>query len=139
MILSIGIVRASDDSCNNAARQRLPGLGRGAVGGGGGRGDVDDVGGPRLVRSVRTRLVRAGEGGSHRVQALGRPRTQLLRCFGLEVGHGSLSWCVVCGLDRARPPAAGPTVSRAVRTGSDEPVRATQRQTVAPASRSMCH
>ncbi len=81
---------------------------------------------PRLVRGVGTRLVRAGDGGAHGVQALCCLRTQCSRRFGLEVGHAWLSWCVVCGLERAR-------------TAAMSPVRATRPQTGTRSSRCMSH
>ena len=65
---------------------RLPRVGGREMVSGGGLRRVDDVGGPHLVRVVGPRVVRAGNGGSHRGKALGRPRTQLSRRFGHQVG-----------------------------------------------------
>ena len=121
--------------CRRAGRQRLPRVGGRAMVRGGGLRRVDDVRGRRLVRGVGPRGVRARDGGAHGVQALGRPRTQCVRCCGLEVGQGvgllvrdvgGARWC------------AGPPVSHVARTAGVRR-RATRPQTGTRSSRCTSH
>ena len=89
--------------CRRVSCQRVPGLDSRTVLRDGSARRVDDVCGPRLVRGVGTRRVRAGDRGAHGVQALARPSTECVCRFEIAVGHGCAPGSFI---PRRRPSAA---------------------------------